>query len=293
MELGRFPDFDSLRRITVASKVDVNVGYLLQRVNRFFQDDVHDLHTAIPTQVALSESATIIEPRQIMTRNMADVQPLFAEALICLALDKSRKDAFAREARIVTRPFEPEHRSILVRAENVEVEPPNTHELRIENMFSAVFTPRDLVDFRYESLLEGGGSSFVTAVRELVAETFPGVTAPEFSVGRHFWRSLETTAMIEDRFVVEKALKICAAIVAGRHDDLDLRRRPVRKTRAADSDQVTRSSDKAKAWRITITLHGAGYRLQYWATPRTDKTPERIDFANVARERDPVDPPEE
>lgn len=293
VKLGRFPDFESLRRIQKASKIDINVGSLLRRVHAFFQNEANDLHGEIPTQVAISDVDPSIEPAEFLERNIEEIRAQLAETLVCLALDKSRAEAFARDVRIVTRRFEDQRTSIAVRAENVEVDPPNTHEARIETTFGVVFTPHDLVDFRYESLLEGGEASFVNAVHELVAETFPGVTASAFSLGRHFWRSWADTAMLQDRFVAEKALKICAAIVAGRQDDFDFRRRPIRKATAGDSEQLTRSSDKAKAWRMTITLHGAGYRMHYWATPRGDKEPERIEFANVAREQDSVTIPEE
>lgn len=296
VELGRFPHFDSLRHMTAASKVDVNVSYLLQRVNRFFQNEANDLHLEIPTQVALSETEPKIEPIAFVGRNIEEIRTSLAETLVCLALDKSRNDEFALNTRIVTRPFATGDESISVNAQNVEVDPPNIHEARIENSFPVLFSPQDLTNFRYESLLEGGEPSFAIAVSELVEETFPGVIASEFSVGSHFWRSWEATAMLQDRFVVEKALKICAAIVVGRHDDLDLHRRPVRKSAAPDSDQKTRSSDKAKAWRISITRHGAGYRLQYWAIPKKDpkkdQALERIEFANVAREQDSVFIPE-
>jgi len=248
---------------------------------------------AIPTQVALPETTPTVVPGEFIDRNVADVRPLLAETLVCLALDKSRNDVFARETRIVTRPFLTGETTISVHADDVEVDPPNTHESRIENSFVAVFTPQDLVEFRYESMVQGGEPSFVNIVREVADEVFPHGTSMDFSVGAHFWRSLADTAMIQDRFVVEKAFKICAAIVAGRHDEMAIDRRKIRESVAPDSPQVTRSSDNAKAWRVSITKHGAGYRLHYWAIPALGDAPSRIEFANVAREQDrPVIPEE-
>jgi hypothetical protein len=74
---------------------------------------------------------------------------------------------------------------------------------------------------------------------------------------------------------------------------MDIDRRAIRKSIAADSDQVTRSSDGAKAWRVSVTKYGAGYRLHYWAIPKKGSMPERIEFANVAREQDRPTIPEE
>lgn len=57
---------------------------------------------------------------------------------------------------------------------------------------------------------------------------------------------------------------------------------PVRKSKTADSPQLVREGDYAKAWRLMLQKYRAGWRLHYWqiSTPDGDI----IEFANVGKE---------
>lgn len=293
LAVGRFPHFDALRWARERSGRDIASASLLQRINRFFQDDTRDLYTALPTQVALPDSPPVIDPEEFVERNLAEVRDPLIEALLCLALDKTRGDDFAAEASIITLPFMSPHNAISIVSGEVEVEPPNTRETAVGNDFPVMLSPGDLAAFRFAALIEGGGPHFTSLVADVAQETFPGRDLIPFAIGSHFWRSLHQSAIIEDGFAAEKLLRTCAAIVTGRTDDLDLDRRPIRKTESPDSAQRERPSDKAKAWRITITKHGAGYRLHYWAVPTPGGGVDRIELANVLRERERVAIPDD
>lgn len=288
LEIYRFPDFDTFRQIRAKLGRDVPIASLLQRVNRFFQDDAYDLYTELPTQVALPAESPRIEPPKFIERNHPAVHEPLIEGLLCLSLDKARGHDFARDASIVTLPFSDRGKSVSITSGPVEVDPPNTQESSIRGEFPALFSPKDLAEFRFTALIEGGEAGFEQLVRDVFTEAFPGDVPIAFSISKDFWRSLTRAAILEDEFASEKLLKICALVVAGRTDERSLDRRPVRKTESPDSTQKTRPSDEAKAWRITVTKHGAGYRLQYWAVPAPSGGILRIDFANVLRERENV-----
>ncbi len=55
-----------------------------------------------------------------------------------------------------------------------------------------------------------------------------------------------------------------------------------RKSETADSPQLIRDSDHARAWRLMIQKHGAGWRLHYWQIPTAQGY--QIEFANICKE---------
>jgi hypothetical protein len=129
-------------------------------------------------------------------------------------------------------------------------------------------------------------------IKSIATSLYPGSHLLEASTGSQFWRSLHKTGVIDDTFAIGKLLRVCAAVIANKLDDMNVERRAKRETDSPDSAQQTRKSDKAKAWRLTITKANAGYRLHYWHVPASTSQAEQIEFALVLRERDPVVIPE-
>ncbi len=156
-----------------------------------------------------------------------------------------------------------------------------------------LFSPGDLVAFNRDALLAGGADAFCALLTVIAQATYPGSPLLSASVGSQLWRSLEKSGILEDAFATGKLLHIGSATLADRLEELNVGRRPKRETDSPNSDQQTREGDKAKAWRLTITKSGAGYRLHYWHVPKIgDEQVEEIEFANVLKERDPVVIPE-
>lgn len=93
-------------------------------------------------------------------------------------------------------------------------------------------------------------------------------TIPAFRLGQRFIESVN-----------ERALDI----IAGRAKDIrGYHLHEFRESEMADSPQLNRASDKAKAWRLMLQRHGAGWRLQYWRIPTGQSS--IIEFANVCKE---------
>jgi hypothetical protein len=296
-EFGRFPEFDSLRADARRAAVDVNIGGLLQRLMRFFQDETRDLRTITATQCAVvSEADPAIAPPEVLARNLPEVRRALQDGLLCLACDKTAGEPFAKEACLVTSPFEDSSKEVSVEGTIELVDPENMTERlsgrSLRESFPVLFSPADLSAFNHEALLTGGEHRFCALIGSMATSLYPGSHLLASSAGSQFWRSLYKTGIIEDTFATGKLLRVCAAIVASRLDDMNVERRAKRETDSPDSAQQTRHSDKAKAWRLTITKANAGYRLHYWHIPASTGQADRIEFANVLRERDPVVIPE-
>jgi hypothetical protein len=295
--LGRFPAFEALRAARRIGELDVNIPTLLQRLARFFQNEAHDLRGITTTRAAVVvEAEPAILPLELLARNAPDVRGGLRDGLLCLACDKTAGEPFAREMHLVTLPFADRAKEVSVAGTIALVDPEEMAKRlgtqAVAESFPTVFSPDALAEFDYEALLAGGEEALAALLTSLASSRHPGSRPLALSLGSHFWESLHRTSIVEDRFATRKLLGICAALLAGRLDALNVDRRPKRATSAPDAPQQTRSADKAKAWRLTITKAGAGYRLHYWHVPADGEHGERIELANILRETDPVVIPE-
>lgn len=296
-EVGRFPAFDSLRAHARRAAVDVNIGGLYQQIARFFQDESRDLRSITATHCAVvTEAEPAIAPPEVLTRNLPEVRGALRDGLLCLACDKANGEPFAKEARLVTLPFANGARDVSVEG-IVDLIDPESLAARLAGQplresFPVLLSPEDLSEFGYEALLEGGEAGFCALVTSIARSLYPESQPLPSSIGSQLWRSLDKTGILKDVFATRKLLRICAMTLAGRLGEVNVERREKRETSSPTSSQQTRESDKAKAWRLTITKAGAGYRLHYWHIPARAGQVEQIEFANVLRERDPVVIPE-
>lgn len=292
-EQGRFPSFTSLRRAQGVSGADINTGGLLRRVTRFFQAEEHDLLAITAAKcVVVSEGLPAITPESVLNRNLPEARPPLTDALLCIACDKAAGQRFARDAHFVTLPLQGDDKELRVQG-SVALIDPEEMSVRLGNStldssFPFLWSPEDLTRFQHETVLSGGAEGLPSLIDSIAKRTFPDAARDAVLVGDHFWQSLEKCGILEDRFATGKLLDICAGIVANQHEQMNVGRRPIRKTEAPDSKQRTRDVDNARAWRLTITKQGAGYRLHYWDVPASPGRSATVELACVLRERDPV-----
>jgi hypothetical protein len=295
-EVGRFPAFETLRRAQSLAGIDLNTGGLLRRITRFFQNQEHDIRCVTAAQCVVVEGgAPVIEPAALLARNLPEVRDPFTEGLLCLACDKAAGERFAADAHIVTLPLAGSAKEVAVVAAVGLVDPEQLavrlKSATLDEHFPLVFSPEDLSRFHCEALLAGGEEKLSVLIRTIAGSVYAGSPLLDVTIGRHFWQSLNKTGILEDTFATGKLLRVCAGVIAERLDTLNVDRRPKRTTIAGDSPQQVRKSDKAKAWRLTITKAGAGYRLHYWHVPGEGEQRGQIELANVLRETDePVIP---
>ncbi|MCK6590108.1 MAG: hypothetical protein L6Q76_21265 [Polyangiaceae bacterium] len=294
----RFPTFEILRRAPRAAKTDINIAGLHQQLTRFFQNEEHDLYNVIHTQCAVvAESSPSISPESLVSRQVPEVQGPFVDGLLCLACDKAAEESFAKEAHLVTLPLAVGEQSASVRGTVALVEPEQQKSRLgsevLDQSFPVLGSPGDLLVFQHEELLAGGEAGFLGLIEKLSQAIFSDAEKRlPLALGSQLWSSIEKSAILQDASAAKKLLHVCAALIAGREDDRNVGRRAVRETRAADSPQRTRKSDGAVAYRLTLTKHGAGFRLQYWHVLKGPAQEERIELANVVHETDPVSIPE-
>lgn len=102
-----------------------------------------------------------------------------------------------------------------------------------------------------------------------------------------FFESITEHEIDAEELVLKKILMAATAILTNNtkylHDKYELR--PKRISKTADAPQETRSSDGAKAWRMTVIPEGAGWRMHYWKIPVPEGS--IIEFANVLKKHDP------
>jgi hypothetical protein len=98
---------------------------------------------------------------------------------------------------------------------------------------------------------------------------------PEFRIGTGFWDSLVATQADRDRTFASDVLDACTRVVAGQAKK-GAALQPFKVEAKSKSPQRLRSEDKAKAWRMHVTLRHEALRLMVWE--RMDGV---FEFANI------------
>ena len=287
----RFPTFDQLRRLILGVQLGaVNVVQMTRALNGFFQDASKDFLAGATTKYAIAEDGSLqIRPGEFLARNDASIRDMLGSALVCLSCDRGIGDEFASRAHLVTMPFSTGEREVHVSAKIAVTDPDRVvHALAagaIEERFAVVLTPEDLLKtIDIAEMFAAGAGPFVQAVMN-AAQALTVRSLGTCVVGPKFWDSLSASAIINDQSALVKLLRTAAGVVAGLASELNVDLRALRTTANPDSPQRTRDRDGARAWRLTLTTRGAGWRLHYWHVPEvTGVQVEQVELANVVRE---------
>jgi hypothetical protein len=110
------------------------------------------------------------------------------------------------------------------------------------------------------------------------------ITSPfEFRLGPHFIESVNKRGLDTNEFVLRSFIRAASDVIAGKAKDRSgYSLHAFRESETADSPQLIRNSDYARAWRLMLQKRGAGWRLHYWQTLTTKG--DIIEFANVCKE---------
>jgi hypothetical protein len=105
----------------------------------------------------------------------------------------------------------------------------------------------------------------------------------KFHVGPRFMASIDEAGLDTREDVLLKIVRRAAAVIADQAKNIkSYKLHELRESKTADSPQRVRSVDSARAWRLMIEKHGAGWRLHYWQIPSSEGS--IIEFANVQKE---------
>jgi hypothetical protein len=290
-EHRRFPSFEVLKPLVVKYKIDINLPLLMKHVNAFFRDETLDLENKLEELgylIEVEDGAVQIQPEIFSQRWLDCIQPEMMQLLITACACKQSGNAFGQGLHIVT-PKLPE-REIEISAIIAYAIPPLEcdAENRMTQTFPLLFVPDDLLPLiDVVSLWYEGEEGIMYAIQQQFRKTWQATVAKpmQFRLGPRFIESVNDAGLDTNGIVLEKIVRMAAAVIADKAMEVNCNLRHLRASKAADSPQRTRTSDGAKAWRLTLTDKGVGWRMHYWRIAGSEDS--IIEFANVLKKHDP------
>ncbi len=293
LECEQYPDSELLQYWARKYKIDINISLISRWVGQFFNGE-SNLEFHLETLGYLIEpeiASIIIQPAQLANRwpdlIRVEMYPLLAKVSAC----KHLGSAFAAELSVATLALFNTKKEMVISATILASEPDFVWDSSqpIIQTFPLLFTPDDLppptniIELWYQ-----GESGLRYAIDRLYKQDWHNSTQEPFTYSFHpcFFSSVTGNQIDTQELVLRRIVRAMATVIA--HDEKALSSkynlRPLRTSKAANAPQYTRSSDNAKAWRLTITRDGVGWRMHYWyiSTP----TGSIIEFANVLKKHD-------
>ena len=288
---GRFPNFLQLKQLNNRYHLDINPSQIARKVNEFFRDDTFDLADHLKRQDFATEcetSSIVIKPEQFITRIpdylRDNLHTLLADCCTC----KHIKYAFGQDLYVATLALVDGSKEITVSVVILDALPdfvrPNDN--RIIQAFPLLITPDDLWPIvNIFDLWSKGKQGIIYAIMQQFAKSWSsnGINALKFQLGSRFIESVNDRGLDNNEIVLRSIIRAASDIIADKARDISgYRLHHFRKSEAADSPQLIRDADQAKAWRLMVSKHGAGWRLHYWQIPTSEGS--TIEFANVCKE---------
>ncbi len=224
-------------------------------------------------------------PAAFVSRNDPVLHEDLIASVVCLACDRMVGERFAGSVQLVTVPFPGRYAGVQVRGTLALTDPDQVMDRlgrrRFDETVPLIYSPEDF-QTRVEDILEGGFDVFRDGVVRLARRLYQDVHLLPITAGSEFWPSLWESTINTNQAAMERLLRICAAVVANRLDDVKSELRPVRSSVGPQSAQRVRKRDGARGWRMIITKKGVGWRLHYWHVPaRKPDQAECVELANV------------
>ena len=288
---GQFPSFAQLKQLQQKYRLDINISQIARNVNEFFRDDTLDLEDHLKRLEYAIEpevSSIIIKPEEFIARLPKYLHDglyiLLADCCACKHIDHP----FGQGLHIATLALGNGSRDIAVSVVVLDALPDFTRpaDNKIVQTFPLLITPDDLLPLIDIIDLWAKGEHGITyAIKQQYKRDWSGTIINPFTfrLGPHFIESVNERGLDTNEIVLRSIIRAASDVIVDRVKDIPgyhLHR--FRNSNTADSPQLIRDSDHARAWRLMIQKHGAGWRLHYWQIP----TPEgsMIEFANVSKE---------
>ena len=292
LESEHYPNSELLQRWQRMHKIDINIRQISRWLNQFFNEETN-LELNLEQQGYLIEpepTSITIYPEHFSARWSIPIHDEMYTILAKVGACKHMGNSFAEALKIATLALPIEQKEIEVSAKIVASLPDfEWNDQPFTQALTLLFTPDDLpppIDI--VSLWDKGEKGIRYAIdhwykhdwQDSVAKPLP------YSFRACFFDSVRENELDVNIQVLMKIVRAAAATIADKTKETGFELHPIRKNVAGDSKQHTRQDDNAKAWRLDITKHGAGWRMHYWQI----STPEgsSIEFANILKESDPV-----
>ncbi|HEY1352216.1 MAG TPA: hypothetical protein VGF67_21575 [Ktedonobacteraceae bacterium] len=293
-EHERFPSYERLRALQRTYHLDINPAMLARNVNTFFRDSAFDLGSKLDKSGYLAESArgsVVICPESIPARWPDFICASMHSLLVTCSVCKQDAHPFASAFSIATMKCPDHSQQITVSAILTSTIPElvGISDTIITQTFPLIFTPEDLLPqidvldlWRPEE-----DAGIVDAIKQQWRKDWGNETriALAFCLGPRFRESVTAAGLDTNRVVLGKITRFAATVIAAQmHHVPGAKIHALRTTPAGDSPQRIRKRDQARAWRLDVTKHGAGWRLDYWHIPGPNGG--SLEFSNVCKEAD-------
>lgn len=160
---------------------------------------------------------------------------------------------------------------------------------KITQIFPVLITPDDLQPLvNVIDCWANGERSIIYAIEQQCKKDHFNVGSTslnlaKFRLGPRFVQSVDERGLDTNEILLQAIIRAASNIITDRAKDIvGYHLHPFRKSETADSPQLVRDSDHAKAWRLMLQRRGAGWRLHYWQISTSDGY--MIEFANVCKE---------
>jgi hypothetical protein len=288
---GQFPSFEQLRQLQQKHRLNINISQIAKNVNAFFRDESLDLETHLERLEYIIEpeiGSITINPEQFVSRLPKYIHDglhlLFANCCAC----KQIGHPFGQELRVATLALVDGSKDILVSVVILEALPDFIRPVdnKIAQPFALLITPDDLLPLiDVMDVWAKGEHGIIYAIEQQHRKDWSRTNSSPFpfQLGSHFVESVNEHGLDTNEIVLRSIIRAAADVIAGKAKDIPgYRLHPFRKSEAANSPRLIRESDHARAWRLMLQKHGAGWRLHYWQIPNLEGS--TIEFANVCKE---------
>lgn len=283
-------NFANLRSLSNHFHLDINVAILGRRINAFFEDESLDFMCQCMTEdVCPTNHGITVIPDEVILRNQLSVQSELRRSLLIISCDKATEQSFANDVCFITLPLQSDATHISVVSDVYMILPDDLiirmGSSSVDQELPIVIAPDDLFsDFDGAMVFKLEQHVWSRAISSIALRSSTDVLR-DFRFGNGFSDSLSESAILDNQAGLRSLFRACVAVVSDRaKHSSGLRLEQVRRSKSGTSHQNIRRSDKAKAWRATLTMGGAGWRLHYWEVPSSaDGGQFTIEFHNVTR----------
>lgn len=292
-ECERFPVFGTLRNLNSRYRASVNVDVIVRTVSELIGNGAMELDGVAKTlEVEIQHG--VVDPIEVIDRNVSSVRDDVRCTLIRLACDSCLG---ASEWSLVTSPFNSNANSVAISGMISGVLPEECEaplmKSALSEELSCVFAPSDLVEvigaeeiFKTDS--SGPESKFLSEL-ERRARSTPGLQTRLMATGPRFVETVRSSGIRSDSSALSKLMRVALDVSTGRARRLGLYdERAVRVSKSGSAPPKIRSGDGASLRRVTLTVHGAGWRLHYWDVPMIGNQSGSVEFDEVLQESDRI-----
>ena len=291
---GQFPDFQQLKRLQQKYRLDINISQIARNINAFFREGSFDLEANLNNLEYTAEFAKgsiTVEPEQLIARLPEYLLDSFYALLAYCCICKYIEQPFGQKLHIATLVLADGLRELTISVVVLDVLPDFAFppDNRITQLFPLLITPDDLQPLiNTIDCWAKGEQGIIYAIEQQYRKDHFNTASTssilhKFQLGARFIQSVNERGLDTNEMLLHALIRAASNIIADKAKDIPgYRLHQFRKSETADSPQLVRESDHAKAWRLMLQKHGAGWRLHYWYIATSDGY--IIEFANVCKE---------